>query len=313
MQSKKLTASNEDVQRYLEQPDKQAKKAIIKEVKENALANGINFNKLFPKKTMRYKAFDTIVYLLSGGGICKVSSAKLAEMVGCKVGTVYNAVDFLKELGLFIVAGLSDGKNKYVFVYKKHKHFREILASVFYLSEEQNEERNEEQPNAENVDSKGIEGEKTDSINTISFISKHEKESIRESVENDVKKSNNQDEKAQEYLISIYQKHLYADIKESIKLSSEIRENALIIALRAGSNLDKSRYNEAMAAVRKIDKHLYFGGEVESVPALFDKIYRDRIKYSDYYKAKEAPKPKRDTSYLYDWLANDKEDSEVLV
>jgi len=52
-----------------------------------------------------------------------------------------------------------------------------------------------------------------------------------------------------------------------------------------------------------VDNFLYFGGVAESVPAVFEKIYTDRLKYSYYYKAK-APEPveKRDTSYLFNWL-----------
>ena len=39
-----LTAYNEDVQKYIEAPNKAAKNEIIKEVKETALANGIKYS-----------------------------------------------------------------------------------------------------------------------------------------------------------------------------------------------------------------------------------------------------------------------------
>src|SRR5699024_1902940 len=76
-----------------------------------------------------------VVYMASVGGICKIQSDKLAEKAGAKVRTVKDAVKNIKQLGCFVVGGMADGHNKYVFVYKRHPNYREILANVFFVDE----------------------------------------------------------------------------------------------------------------------------------------------------------------------------------
>lgn len=294
----KLTAYNQDVQRYIEKGSPEAKREIIKTIKEESLKNGINFNRLFPSGSKRMKVLDEIIYMLSNGGICKIASETLANNTGASVRTVNDAVKGIKELGMFIVAGLADGKNKYVFVYKKHADFKGILANVFYLNAEQIAEQIAEQKKAETVDTKGVEGRNTSSNSINSSIIKQEKDILRESIENDIKETD-----LKEYTDNEYQLKLYETIKSSI-YDERIKKDASIICLRAGSNLDESFYNKALITVAKIDKHLTLGGDIkESIPALFDKIYLDRILYKDYYKT-ESPKKIRNTSYLYNWLEN---------
>jgi|SRR5699024_5504951 len=304
--SKVITAYNIDVQQYIEQPNKRIKSEIVSEIKELSLERGINFNRLFPQGSKRYKVLDEIVYLLSNGGICKISSSKLSERIGASVRTVYEAVKHIKQLDLFIVAGLADGKNKYVFLYKNHANFYDIIADVFYLDYEQftelNAEQNAEQENAEDSDSKGIDRYNTNPI-SYNYFNKQEKDIIRESIERGIiNNKDNEKEKAKEYLINPYQRFLYTALKYDNHLHEDIKANSLIIALRAGSNIDESTYNKALVAVRKIDKHLYFGGTCGSIPALFDKIYRDHVRYSDYFKSKVKPINNRDTSVYFNWL-----------
>lgn len=302
-----LTAYNEDVQRYLEAPSKKNKNKIIQELKENALAKGINFNKLFPKGTKRYQVLDNIIYMLSNGGVCKVSSSNLANMTGVSVRTVYTAVADIKKLDMFIVGGLADGKNKYIFVYKGHEDFTDILNNVFYLNTEQIAEQVAEQENPKPLENKDIEGDKGSSIYSIYSISKQEKDIIKQSIENEIKNAENTKQKAKEYLISKHQKELYEMITNDSKLHHDIRKNSLILTLRAGSNIDEKLCNKAMVSIRKIDKYLKLGGKIEnSITALFEKIYKDRIKYNDYYTYKVLEeKPKRDVSVYYNWLENE--------
>ena len=80
---------------------------------------------------------DRIIYMLSGNGICKISAETLARKAGCSVRTVNTAVRALKQAGQILVAGLADGKNKYIFVLKMHPNFPTIMKEVFYLNKEQ--------------------------------------------------------------------------------------------------------------------------------------------------------------------------------
>lgn len=304
-----MTACNEDVQRYIEQPNKSNKNKILAEIKETALSEGINFNKLFKKGTKRHQVLDTIIYLLSSGGICKISSTKLAEKVGGSESTIFKAVKDIKKLGAFTIGGLADGKNKYIFVYKKHPDFREILANVFYLNSEKITEQVTGQGSARTTDNKEIEDEKTNSILNNNTFSKQEKDNIRESIENELLESPNKNQRTKEYLINPYQKMLCDAIETDNFLHPKIRKVAPIIALRAGSNCNEKTYRIALKAISKVDKAIYMGTTINSIPAVFTKIYTDRITYRSYYEAKQPErKPQRNTSYLYDWLKTAKEE-----
>ena len=77
-----------------------------------------SFESLFPSRSKRKDVMDHIIYLLSGNGICKISAETLADKADCSVRTVTDTVRALKQTGEILVAGLADGKNKYVFVLK---------------------------------------------------------------------------------------------------------------------------------------------------------------------------------------------------
>ncbi|WP_200411255.1 helix-turn-helix domain-containing protein [Virgibacillus salexigens] len=307
------TAYNEDVQHYIEKPSIKIKNQIIMEIN---LSFAGSFNRLFPTGTKKYKVLDIIIYLLSVGGICKVSGLTLAKKASVSIRTVYSAVKALKETGLFLVAGLADGKNKYVFVYKNHADYQEILKNVFYINEiEEIEDINNEnaghvaeqvaeQGNAVTVDTQGFEGKKTNPISYNYFIFEQEKNNIGDSVENDLLNSSQilQKEAKQldEYLTNPYQKQLYEMIKVG-NYHDDIKACALVLALRVGSNCTEFTYGIALKAIAKVDKFLYFGGIAKSISALFEKIYKDRIKYRGYYMGESKP-PNRDTSFYYNWL-----------
>lgn len=314
------TAYNEDIQRYIEKPNTSSKKVIIEEMKASLQGNLKSFSKLFPTGTKRYQVMDNIIYLLSTGGICKVSATTLAKKADASVRTVYSTVKALKETGLFLVGGLADGKNKYVILYKAHADFQEILKNVFYIDEiEETTENNHSiagqiaeqvagQVNVESTVNQGVEGSKTNPIYNNFIISKQEKAIIRHSVENVLIESQNDKQKEaeqiQEYCTNPYQKQIYKIITENVGVyHPEIVEKASIISLRAGSNCTEKAFRKALNAVAKIDRGLCMGTEIDSIPALFDKIYIDRINYSSYYEKKEpVPKEKRDTSVYYNWL-----------
>lgn len=305
-----MTAYNQDIQRYIEKPSTNRTKTIIQAIKEQALAEGLNFNRLFPANTKRYKVLDTVVYMASVGGICKIQSGKLAEKVGAKVRTVKDAVKNIKQLDCFLVGGMADGHNKYVFVYKHHPNYQEILANVFFVDENEvtahpTAQQIAQRESAASVDVTSIEGSKTHPIPNYLSISKQEKEYIRNSVEKELQgtKDNEQQEqkRVQEYCTNPYQKMLYDFLKSNFT-NTRIREDAAIIALRAGSNMDLKAYQVACKVMDNIDFKLHIQTEMTSIPAVFQKMYTDRLKYGITKTTVPKPQQKRDTSYLYNWL-----------
>ncbi|MCQ6306468.1 HTH domain-containing protein, partial [Bacillus cereus] len=115
---KKLTAYNADVQKYMQQNrlSTQKKYEIIDAMRKRVDNTNQSFESLFPSRSKRKDVMDHIIYMLSGNGICKISAETLADKADCSVRTVNAAVHALKQTGEIVVAGLADGKNKYVFV-----------------------------------------------------------------------------------------------------------------------------------------------------------------------------------------------------
>lgn len=305
-----MTAYNQDIQRYIEKPSTNRTKTIIQEIKERALAEGLNFNRLFPANTKRYKVLDTVVYMASVGGICKIQSGKLAEKVGAKVRTVKDAVKNIKQLGCFLVGGMADGHNKYVFVYKHHPNYREILANVFFVTENEvishpTAQQIAQRESAESIDMSVAERQKSSPIPNYLSISKQEKEYIQESIEKELQESQNQEhleqKRVQEYCTNPYQRMLYDFLKANFT-NTRIRENAAIIALRAGSNMDVKAYQVACKVMDAIDFKLHIRTAMDSIPAVFQKMYTDRLKYGLTKTRIHEPKQNRDTSYLYNWV-----------
>ena len=116
----KLTAYNADVQKYMQRNrlSTQKKYEIMDTMRKCVDDTNQSFESLFPSRSKRKDVMDHIIYLLSGNGICKISAETLADKADCSVRTVTDTVRALKQTGEILVAGLADGKNKYVFVLK---------------------------------------------------------------------------------------------------------------------------------------------------------------------------------------------------
>ncbi|EOP95765.1 hypothetical protein IGM_00814 [Bacillus cereus HuB4-4] len=328
---KKITAYNKDIQKYMQQNrlSTQKKNEIIDVIRNRAYDNNQSFESLFPARSKRKEVMDHIVYMLSGNGICKISAETLAAKASCSVRTVNATVRALKETGEVIVAGLADGKNKYVFVLKMHPNFTTIMKEVFYIDTEQIAELNAgqvaEQKNTKTIEAVGLETEKTssnynNSINSInSFNSlKQEKNndrvSLMESIENELKEAQNDVKKEFErihvYYVNEYQEMMYHTIKAGT-YHPILKTNASIIGLRVGSNCDKGLFCLAFNALGKVDRFLKSNGTLtDNVQALFSKVYSDNIKISKVPKKantsnSDASKPHTKVPF-YNWLEEDK-------
>ncbi|MEK4500594.1 HTH domain-containing protein [Bacillus sp. FSL R12-0069] len=325
---KKITAYNKDIQKYMQQNrlSTQKKNEIIDAIRSRVNDNNQSFESLFPAGSKRKEVMDHILYMLSGNGICKISSETLASKADCSVRTVNATVRALKETGEVIVAGLADGKNKYVFVLKTHPNFTTIMKEVFYIDAEQIAELTAgqvaEQKNAETVEAARLETEKTssnynNSINSFNSL-KQEKNndtlSLMESIENELKEAQNDDQKEFErvhtYFVNEYQEMMYHTIKAGT-YHPTLKANASIIGLRVGSNCDKGLFCLAFNALGKVDRFLKSNGTLtDNVQALFSKVYSDNIKISKVPKKantsnSDASKPHTKVPF-YNWLEEDK-------
>ncbi|WP_144509139.1 cytosolic protein [Bacillus mycoides] len=320
---KKITAYNKDVQKYMQLNKLCSKKKtkIIEAIRQCINESNQSFESLFPARSKRKDVMDHIIYLLSGNGICKISAETLATKADCSVRTVNEAVRSLKETDAVVVAGLADGKNKYVFVLKMHPNFTAIMKEVFYIDTEQIAEQVAEQKNAETVEVVGLDGEKmssnyNNSINPFNSL-KQEKNndivSLTESIENELKEVRNNAQKEFErvhtYYVNEYQEMMYHTIKAGT-YHPTLKTNASIIGLRVGSNCDKGLFCLAFNALGKIDRFLKNNGILtDTVQALFTKVYNDNIKVSRTSKKvntsnSEASKPHTKVLW-YNWLEED--------
>ncbi|OUC03770.1 cytosolic protein [Bacillus thuringiensis serovar medellin] len=317
---KKLTAYNADIQKYMQQSQlsTQKKNEII-----NAIRNRINdtnqsFESLFPSRSKRKDVMDHIIYMLSGNGICKISAETLAGKANCSVRTVTTTVRALKQTGEILVAGLADGKNKYVFVLKTHSNFTTIMKEVFYIDAELNANQVAEQKNHETLEIVRLEAEKTNSnynnsINSFSSLKQeknNDKVSLMESIENELKEAQNDVKKEFErihvYYVNEYQEMMYHTIKAGT-YHPILKTNASIIGLRVGSNCDKGLFLLAFNALVKINRFLKNGGTLtDSVQALFTKIYSDNIRLSKLHKKANTGSSdvhnKKTSFVFYNWL-----------
>ncbi|MBG9582664.1 cytosolic protein [Bacillus thuringiensis] len=295
---KKLTAYNADVQKYMQQNrlSTQRKTEIMDAMRKRVDNTNQSFESLFPSRSKRKNVMDHIIYLLSGNGICKISAETLAGKANCSVRTVNAAVRVLKQTNEILVAGLADGKNKYVFVLKMHSNFTTIMKEVFFINTEQIAELNAgqvaEQKNDETVETVRIETEKmssnyTNSINSFNSLKQeknNDKVSLVESIENELKEAQTDVKKEFErihtYFVNEYQEMMYHTIKAGT-YHPTLKANASIIGLRVGSNCDKSLFHLAFNALSKIDRFLKNNGILtDSVQALFTKVYSHNIKLS---------------------------------
>ncbi|MED1305685.1 HTH domain-containing protein, partial [Bacillus pacificus] len=181
----------------------QKKNEIIEAIRQRINANNQSFERLFPARSKRKDVMDHIIYLLSGNGICKISAETLASKADCSVRTVNTTVRALKQTGEVVIAGLADGKNKYVFILKMHSNFTTIMKEVFYIDTEQiaelNAEQVAEQKNTKTIEAVGLETEKTssnynnpiNSFNSLKQEKNNDKVSLMNSIENELEEAQN--------------------------------------------------------------------------------------------------------------------------
>ncbi|PEF71151.1 HTH domain-containing protein [Bacillus cereus] len=323
---KKLTAYNADVQKYMQQNrlSTQKKYEIINTMRKRMGNTNQSFESLFPSQSKRKDVMDHITYLLSGNGICKISAETLADKADCSVRTVNAAVRALKQTGEIVVAGLADGKNKYVFVLKMHSNFTTIMKEVFYIDTEQITELNAgqvaEQKNDESFEAVSLKDEKTssnynnsiNSFNSLKQEKNNDKVSLMESIEIELKEAQNDAQKEFErihtYFVNEYQEMMYHTIKAGT-YHPILKTNASMIGLRVGSNCDKNLFHLAFNALGKIDRFLKRNGTLtDSVQALFSRVYSDNIKLSTAPKKAHTGSSdvhNQESSFIfYNWLEN---------
>jgi len=321
---KKLTAYNSDVQKYMQQNrlNTQKKYEIMDAMRKRVDDANQSFECLFPSRSKRKDVMDYIIYLLSGNGICKISAETLADKADCSVRTVTDTVRALKQTGEILVAGLADGKNKYVFVLKTHPNFTTIMKEVFYINANQIAERTAEQvakqKNPETVEAVGLKDEKTssnytnsiNSFNSLKQEKNNDKVSLMESIEIELKEAQNdvkkEFERVHTYFVNEYQEMMYHTIKAGT-YHPILKTNASIIGLRVGSNCDKNLFHLAFNALGKIDRFLKRNGTLtDSVQALFSRVYSDNIKLSTAPKKAHTGSSdihNQESSFIfYNWL-----------
>lgn len=321
---KKITAYNKDVQKYMQLNKLYSKKKteIIEAIRQHVNENNQSFERLFPIGSKRKDVMDHIVFLLSGNGICKISAETLAHKADCSVRTVTDAVRALKQTGEILVAGLADGKNKYVFVLKTHPNFTTIMKEVFYVDVDQIAELNAkqvaEQNNAETVEAVRLEDEKTssnynnsiNSFNSLKQEKNNDRVSLMESIENELEEAQTDVQKEFErvhtYYVNEFQEMMYHTIKGGT-YHPTLKTNASIIGLRVGSNCDKGLFRLAFNALGKIDRFLKNNGTLtDSVQALFTKVYTTNIQLSKMPKkinASSSDVHNNETPIIfYNWL-----------
>ncbi|WP_182103175.1 helix-turn-helix domain-containing protein [Niallia taxi] len=302
-----LTAYNQDVQKYIQYSklNKIRKDTMLDSIKEAVQGAELSFSKLFPNK--QKLVLDEIVYFLTGKGIWKIGADKLAERVGCSERTVYNAVRAIKQTGTILVCRLADNNaGKYIFVYKDHPNFNDIMKHVFYIdSYEENAGQFAGLQNSEPIDIQG-EGEENPSSNHIIKLLKQDIIYMQQSIELELLDSKNDKKRELEhvhtYYTNDYQFKLYHFIK-SADYHKEINDHASIIGLRLGSNASKDTYISAIKVLSKMNSYVTYH-EINSIPALFSsKLQEELDNFNKVTKTEnEAGESNRKVVPLYNWL-----------
>lgn len=304
-----LTAYNQDAQNFIlkhDKPNRHTKRRILENIEQSVIASGVSFEKLFPPKSKRLAVLDEIVYYLSGSGICKVSAATLAENVGASIRTVFDAVKNIKKTEAFIVAGMADGKNKYIFVLKSHPNFKIIMKDVFFIENaEQITGHIAEQKNAVPVETVSIEGQKTGFNSFNSFNSLQEKEIIQQAIENDLQDSNQNHEKTrgklQQYHANEYQLMLFDNIM-AFPFPESIKQAAGTVALRVGMDCNAKRVHQALKLLWKMGLNMMDGVDIKNVVAVFSEGMASK-RYLSSKVVKPAPaQPQIQKPKFYNWL-----------
>lgn len=279
------TAYSDDVKKFFKVGCTAKRDILMKELKEVLLSNGVNYNSLFPNRTKRKDMLNYLLLLTSVSGIVAVESKTIADRVGCSVDYVFKSMPLIKESGLFIVTGLADGKNKYVFVLKSHPNFKRIIREVFYMDvvepiTEQTTEQSTEQETAINPVTPSpnadiLEGQSLKSFKPL--ITEHEKSVIQHTVENEATKVINKAESIDEaemyltaYIDNPIQLQLFRNIHD-FPFPEEIQRHATALVLRTGLNgyVTNRIAIKAIQVLNKIAVNLLNRVEMKSVVAVF--------------------------------------------
>lgn len=287
-----FTCYNQNLQRYnykltKDSFDRKKKKELLAELERRIDLQGKSFHRLLPNKKL--KVVDHILYLLTASGVNTIHTKTLMKKYDIKSRTtVIAAVKVLKESGLVLVCRLANGHaGTYVFVLKTHSDFPKIMEKVFSVDKienielQQNEQQNiqqvEQLQNAETVGTVGTKDEKTSSISFISFSLKQDT-NIKQSIENESLSITNPTEYINTYYVNEYQKRTYHHI-QSENFQPSIKDVALILGLRVGSNCNYRGFVVAKAVLRTIDSWIANGMEIkESIQALFSEQYKKELK-----------------------------------
>ena len=303
-----LTAYNQDVQKYIQYSklNKIRKDTMLDSIKEAVQGAGLSFSKLFPNK--QKLVLDEIVYFLTGKGIWKIGADKLAERVGCSERTVYNAVRAIKKTGTILVCRLADNNaGKYIFVYKDHPNFEDIMKHVFYIDlYEENAEQFAGLENSENDGGQALEGEIPSSNHITKLLKQEDIIYMQKSIELELLDSKNDKKRELEhvhtYYTNEYQFKLYHSIK-SADYHKEITDHASVIGLRIGSNASKDTYISAIKVLSKMNSYVTYH-DINSIPALFSsKLQEELNNIKEVSKTtNKAIEGNRKVIPLYNWL-----------
>lgn len=299
---------NLDVQRFMDERrynyreacSTKMKESIIEKIENTCRKISISFQKLFKPKTKIKSVLDEIVFLLSGTGICKVSSKTLAQKIDCTERTIWETVKRIKETGEILVTGLADGSNKYVFVLKSHSNFKSILKEVFFVDgfisepiSEPSSDHSSEPQNAEILDAQGIEVRKSSSNNNNFFTPFKNNKTYKESI----------------YLEQIEKLELGSSSK---KVLAHLTDRLILFKidllevelLFKNSNLADDQFSSVLSDVLESDIKFSFKRMMEKSIRTFIENYNKKVAVVTTATTK---KPTR-TEVLPDWFDDESED-----
>lgn len=316
---KTLTASNERIQAYLQcsiAPSTSAKKKRFAKFEEVLKSTGNFLTELFPNK--QSDVLDEILFLTSGCGICKIGADRLADRANVSIRTVSTVVSKLKNTDQYIIARINSNRaGKYIFVDKLHKNFKEIMNVVFNVDAKQFAYQVASLSPAQNVDTAGENGEKSDSNQfnqdpkTCSLYNNSDSDKnevvqgIQQEIENEpVINLDDQKERLNEYATNQIQ-HLVFDTMRLFTLHQDIENNLYKIALRVGSNATMKEFAVAKDVIFELNLQLIQATTVvkESVTALFTDMYNAALTSCEpAKKVIEQPRTVSDNFVFYNWL-----------
>lgn len=302
-----LTANNQRVQNYImhsnDKPSTKKTKNRMTQLAEILENTGTFFSELFPVAQAR--VIDEIIYLSSGCGIAKIGSDRLAERSDVSVRTVTNAVKALKLTNQFIVARIANGRaGKYIFVDKMHSNFGQIMNEVFSLNAELFAElQNMGSTGAVSTNSQKLSSNHYNYLkhalnNYISY------QTLQNVIDKEKPKTIIEQRKyLNVYSTNTYQKDLFEFIV-SMPYADIFIQQASIIALRIGSDADRSRFTIAKRIINSMALDYSQGTQFDNVVASFSAGLKKAIIRHDNKSISliETETPEKPIPIFYNWL-----------